>query len=166
MKGPSRASYARCLWARTWEAARRPNVAFCHLRLLIRVPMPMTAFLVEDSPTIREELIPALYELGNVEVLGYAEGEREAGRWLNQHGSNCDLVFIDLFLKEGSGLGVLRDCGELGLPVRRIILSNYATQEMRRQALALGADAVFDKSTELPELFDYCAGLGRASGTL
>ena len=36
------------------------------------------------------------------------------------------------------------------------MLTNYATDEIRRQALLLGADAVFDKSAELDDLFDYC----------
>jgi two-component system OmpR family response regulator len=36
-----------------------------------------------------------------------------------------------------------------------VLLTSYATPEIRRQALALGADAVFDKSTELVELFEY-----------
>ena len=37
-----------------------------------------------------------------------------------------------------------------------VVLTNYATSDIRRRSMALGADAVFDKSSELDELFAYC----------
>ena len=40
-----------------------------------------------------------------------------------------------------------------------VVLSNYATQDMRRKCLALGADAVFDKSHEIEALIAYCGRL-------
>ena len=65
----------------------------------------LNAFIVEDSPVIRENLIAALEELAPVKVVGTAEDEPTAVSWLG--GSReCDLVIIDIFLKRGSGLGV------------------------------------------------------------
>jgi two-component system, OmpR family, response regulator len=121
--------------------------------------MSLATFLVEDNLTIRDQLIPALHELGNARVLGFAEGEREAMQWLTAHGPSCQLVVIDLFLKDGAGLGVLRACKDLPTSRHLIMLTNYATHQMRTQALALGAEAVFDKSTQLDELFAYCSGI-------
>lgn len=43
-----------------------------------------------------------------------------------------------------------------------VVLSNYATPEMRRRCLALGADRVFDKSAELEDLIAYCEDLTHA----
>ena len=37
-----------------------------------------------------------------------------------------------------------------------VLLTNYATPEVRQRAMALGADAVFDKSSELDDLLAYC----------
>ena len=37
-----------------------------------------------------------------------------------------------------------------------VLLTNYATPEIRKRAMALGADAVFDKSSELDDLLAYC----------
>ena len=37
-----------------------------------------------------------------------------------------------------------------------VLLTNYATPEIRERAIALGADAVFDKSNEIDELLAYC----------
>ena len=37
-----------------------------------------------------------------------------------------------------------------------VVLSNYATTDMRKRCSQLGADAVFDKSNEIDALIDYC----------
>jgi two-component system, OmpR family, response regulator len=37
-----------------------------------------------------------------------------------------------------------------------VVLSNHATNDMRWRCSQLGADAVFDKSTEIDALVDYC----------
>ncbi len=66
------------------------------------------------------------------------------------------LVF---FLKTGSGLGVLRSASALQPPLNLIVLSNYATPDMRRKCLELGAARVFDKSNEIDSLIQYCARL-------
>jgi two-component system OmpR family response regulator len=51
----------------------------------------------------------------------------------------------------------LKNCGHHAGQQRVIVLSNYATADIRARCLALGADAVFDKSTELDIFLDYCA---------
>ena len=40
-----------------------------------------------------------------------------------------------------------------------VVLSNYATPDMRRKCLELGADQVFDKSNEIDALIQYCGRL-------
>ena len=44
-------------------------------------------------------------------------------------------------------------------PCKVIVLSNYATREIRQKCLELGADQVFDKSTEIDSLIEYCGDL-------
>ncbi len=122
----------------------------------------LKAFIVEDSPVIRENLIAALEELAPVQVVGTAEDEPGAVNWLGTGNHTCDLVIIDIFLKRGSGLGVLRAASELGKPMNLVVLSNYATPDMRRKCLELGASRVFDKSNEIDALILYCGRL--ASG--
>ena len=116
-------------------------------------------YIVEDSPLIRESLIATLEELLPVQVVGTAEDEATALQWLAQPNHDTDLLIVDIFLKAGSGLGVLRVVQ--GLPQRRkvVVLSNYATPEMRRKCLDLGADRVFDKSDEVDALIEYCGHL-------
>ena len=119
----------------------------------------LKAFIVEDSPVIRENLIAALEELAPVQVVGTAEDEPTAVTWLGSAEHDCDLVIIDIFLKRGSGLGVLRAANDMARPMGLVVLSNYATPDMRRKCLELGASRVFDKSNEIDALILYCARL-------
>lgn len=121
----------------------------------------LRTFIVEDSPVIRENLTAALEELGPVRVVGCAEDEAGAIGWLRRRRDDCELVIVDLFLKRGSGLGVLEAARDLGDGPSLVVLSNHATPEMRRRCLALGADRVFDKSNEIDALVDYCEELAR-----
>jgi DNA-binding NarL/FixJ family response regulator len=123
----------------------------------------LKAFIVEDSPVIRENLTAALEELAPVQVVGSAEDEPTAIGWLSERAHHCDLVIIDIFLKRGSGLGVLRSASELRRPMSLVVLSNYATPDMRRKCMELGANRVFDKSNEIDALIQYCGRL--ADGT-
>ena len=130
-------------------------------------PLEMTslkAYIVEDSAVIRESLIATLEELGPVAVVGTAEDETTAVRWLTLASNEFDLVIVDLFLKHGSGLGVLKAAHSLRPRRHMVVLSNYATKDMRRKCLELGADRVFDKSNEIDALIHYCAQL--ASGDI
>lgn len=118
---------------------------------------PLKTYIVEDSPLIRESLIATLEELVPVHVVGTAEDEDTAVRWLTRPGNDYDLVIVDLFLKRGSGLGVLRSALASKPRHHMVVLSNYATKDMRRKCLELGADRVFDKSDEIDALIQYCA---------
>jgi two-component system OmpR family response regulator len=116
----------------------------------------LRTYIVEDNATIRENLIGALEELASVKALGWAETENQARNWLAQHDANWDLAIVDLFLKQGSGLGVLEACRDRADGQRVVVLSNYATADMRKRCTELGADAVFDKSNEIDALVAYC----------
>ena len=118
--------------------------------------MQLRTYIVEDNATIRENLVGALEELASIQSLGWAETETEARGWLERHGQAWELMIVDLFLKEGSGLGILEACQARAQGQRVVVLSNYATVDMRKRCLQLGADAVFDKSNEIDALVDYC----------
>jgi two-component system, OmpR family, response regulator len=118
--------------------------------------MKFRAYIVEDSPTIRENLIETLQELALVEPVGAAETEHEGKKWLAQNDEYWDLAIIDLFLKEGSGLNILEACRYRRPTQKVVVVSNHATNDVRWRCAQLGADAVFDKSTEIDDLVEYC----------
>ena len=119
-------------------------------------PSPVRAYFVEGNPTIRENLIATLEELGGVAPIGYAETEQQGSEWLTHHSANWDLAIVDLFLKQGSGLGVLQACRERNPEQKVVVLTNYATPDIRVRCHQLGVDAVFDKSNEIEALIDFC----------
>lgn len=145
----------------------------------------LRAYLVEDSPVIRENLIATLEETVSLRVVGTAEDEATAVHWLHEHPApeDCELVIIDIFLKSGSGLGVLaaaalQEAEQWGSPSeeaparervdrlrcrrrRLVVLSNYATDDIHQRCLRMGADRVFDKSQDVDALIDYCDGLAQ-----
>jgi two-component system OmpR family response regulator len=121
-----------------------------------RITVELRTYIVEDNATIRENLIGTLEELACIKALGWAETENEARGWFAGHQTDWDLAIVDLFLKQGSGLGVLEACQARRRAQRVVVLSNYATADMRKRCALLGADAVFDKSNEIDALVEYC----------
>ena len=118
--------------------------------------MAVQIFLVEDNPIIRDNLVPTLEDLVGAHVVAIVDSESRANAWLDAHRADWELAVIDMFLAQGSGLGVLKHCRERLPRQRVVVLSNYATADLRQRSLALGADAVFDKSNELDAFIDYC----------
>ena len=121
----------------------------------------LKTYVVEDSPVIRDNLIATLQELTAVTVVGWAEDESTASSWLAHSENDADLVIVDIFLKSGSGLGVLQAAAGSKCRRKMVVLSNYATPDMRRKCMGLGADRLFDKSTELDALLLYCDRLAQ-----
>ncbi len=124
--------------------------------------MHLRAFIIEDHPIIRASLVATLAELADVEVVCCLENEPSARIWLQQHPHDWELGIVDLFLRDGSGLGVIAACQERLGHQKVVLLSNFAINEVRDRCLQLGADAVFDKSNEIDALLDYCRMLQRA----
>lgn len=122
----------------------------------------LKTFIVEDNSTIRENLVDTLEELTCIVAIGYAEAEEEANDWLGRNADGWELAIVDLFLKQGSGLGVLQGCVERRPHQKMVVLSNYATADIRKRCMQLGADAVFDKSNEIDALIDFCVAQASA----
>ena len=119
----------------------------------------LNAYIVEDNPVIRANLVAMLEELVPMYVVGSSADQASAVRWLDTPHERCELIIVDLFLHSGSGLGVLKALQARNLPLRPLVLSNYANANMREKCLALGAERVFDKSCDIDELVAYCAAL-------
>lgn len=119
--------------------------------------MHLQAFVIEDNATIRENLIGTLEELTCVRVAGTSSTEDDALEWLEKNMDQWELVIVDLFLKQGSGIH-LAQCIKRRRPTQKIVVfSNYINASVRKRCAQLGVDAVFDKSTEIDSLVDYCA---------
>jgi len=118
--------------------------------------VPLRIYLVEDNVIIRENLIATLVELVDGVPCGSAEGEAEANSWLASHANEWDLAIVDIFLKQGNGLGVVAANRNRRTDQKLVVLTNYASAGVREQCMKLGADAVFDKSHEIENLVSFC----------
>ena len=116
----------------------------------------LKTYLVEDNPTIRDNLIATLEELASVDAVGTTDNENDGKDWLLNNPQKWDLAILDLFLKQGSGLGVLAACKDRKPNQKIVVLSNYATTDIRQRCAQLGVDAVFDKSNEIEALIEFC----------
>lgn len=119
--------------------------------------MTFRAYIVDDSSTVRDNLIDTLRELAAIEPVGHSDNEHDARRWLLEN--DWDVAIIDLFLRVGSGMNVLQAVRKKRPDQRVVVLSNHSSRDVRWRCRQLGADAVFDKSTELEALVDYCKQL-------
>ncbi len=55
-------------------------------------PGPLKTYIVEDNPTIRENLIGTLQELAGVEPVGFAETEQQGATWLSANNGRWNLA--------------------------------------------------------------------------
>jgi DNA-binding NarL/FixJ family response regulator len=138
--------------------ARRSALVDSSFERATHMPVLRT-FIVEDSAVIRESLIAALEEMVPLKVVGEAEDSPSALSWLGDSHNPCDLVIIDIFLHGGSGMDVLRELHNRNHHANRVVLTNYATPDIRSRCTGLGASRVFDKSSEIDELVEYCIQL-------
>lgn len=124
---------------------------------------PMRVAIVEDSAIIRDRLEEALSELPNVALAGHAESELAAASLLAP--GDWDLLILDLQLKQGNGLNVLKSLRALPRTRRgRVaIFTNYAFPQYKDRSLALGADYFFDKARDLPRMLELVEDLAAHS---
>ena len=120
--------------------------------------MQLAVFVVEDNQDIHENLVGALEELTCVKVVGGNATEEGALAWIAQN-DTWDMLIVDLFLKGGSGMRLVQRVQRARPEQKIIVFSNYVNASVRKRCAQLGVDAVFDKSTEIDALVDYCSHL-------
>jgi DNA-binding NarL/FixJ family response regulator len=118
----------------------------------------LAVFVVEDNPEIHENLVEALEELTCVKVVGGTATEEGALQWIAAQ-NHWDMLIVDLFLRGGSGMRLVQHVQRARPEQKIIVFSNYVNASVRKRCAQLGVDAVFDKSTEIDALVDYCSHL-------
>ena len=121
----------------------------------------LRVFLVEDGVRVRALLLELLHDIPHLRVVGTAACEGTAVTGVPA--LRCDVVIVDINLREGSGLGVLRRLGAAGNGGNTtfIVFSNCAEAGYRRLAARLGALHFFDKAQGPSALMDTMRHLAR-----
>ena len=118
--------------------------------------MVLSAFLVEDRSDIRDTLVDAMEEAAPLKFVGQAATEAVARKWLRGNYGRWDLAIVDLFLREGTGFGVLKDCQNRSPRQKVVVLTSYLQDRVLVHCKDLGADAVFDKAQDVEQLVEFC----------
>ncbi len=119
----------------------------------------LKVFVIEDNVVLRNIIVDALRDIPRVDVLFYADNEISATNWLSSNDGAWDLAVVDLHLRQGSGVGALSWCTTRRPNQRVVVLSGELDEDMRQKCLALRADEVFDKGTEMDDFLNYCKSL-------
>lgn len=130
-------------------------------------PLELRVLIIEDSAIIRARLAEALAAIPHVRIVGQAETEPEALVLIRQ--APWDVAVLDLQLRRGTGLGLLRSLAQGDRPPGTcvIVFTNFAFLQYRNRSLALGADYFFDKTREFHRVRDvlnaFAAGMPPAA---
>ena len=128
--------------------------------------MALRVFLVEDSAALRAHLASILATNARVKVVGMAETEKQAISWLDTHADGWDVVLVDLFLREGTGAGVIEHCRRRQPGQKVLVMTNHARDNaLLQHCQQLNADAVYHKATGLDTLVADCIALAGPANT-
>lgn len=128
---------------------------------IVKTDDMVRVYLVEDSPIVRDFVIEAVSENPAVQVIGHAETEMDAIAGIMK--GKPDVVILDIHLRKGNGLSVLRSLKQMILPAFPlvIVLTNYGVGHYQNRCMELGADYFLDKSTQFERVTELLAELAR-----
>jgi DNA-binding NarL/FixJ family response regulator len=114
-----------------------------HARILLS---PMNILIADQDPLFRQRLKRRLEKITGVAVIGEtAEAEATTVMIVNR---KPDIIILDIDLKNGSGIEVLRHIKHLIFHPTVIIVTNQPCQELRSACAVAGEDFFFDKAIE------------------
>ena len=99
--------------------------------------------IVDDHPLVRQGLDLLIREQPGWEVCGHAENMMEAIRMVNDVQPN--LVLVDVSLKDGSGIELIKDVKARTPEIRMLVLSNHDEALYAERALRAGASGYVNK---------------------
>lgn len=124
--------------------------------------------VVDDHPLVRRGLVELLRDEQDLNLCGEAPSASEALRMIEQ--VRPDLVIIDLTLKEGSGLDLIKQIKARYPEVQMLVASMHDEAIFAERALRAGADGYFNKQepseTLLKAIREVLAGHLYVSGRM
>jgi len=109
-----------------------------------------------------ERITNIVSAIDNVTIVGTADSTSSAIELIGR--MRPHLVLLDLLLKTGNGLEVLRMMKSQRVESKVAILTNYSEKQYRRISLEEGADYFLDKSQEFDKIEQIVRGLAATDG--
>jgi len=114
---------------------------------------PAKLLLIEDSPLLQSRLRYYLEAPGRIQVADIADSAPGAMQSIDR--DDFDVLIVDVELKKGSGLEVIRHARSHYAADRQpliIVLTNYALPAVEIRCRQAGADHFLDKMRQFAEL--------------
>ena len=106
--------------------------------------------IIDESALVRERVRQLLSGIQGLEIASEAQ---HTGRGVAlAKRLRPDIVILDVHLRNGQGIALLREMKRVRPAPQIIVLTNEAYPEIRTRCLAAGADYFFDKSTEYEQM--------------
>ncbi len=122
--------------------------------------MPLTALVVEDSPTMRQLLVFALKRIKDMRTLEASDGV-DALKKLASAETKPDIILTDINMPIMDGLKLVQrvraDESLRDVPI--IIITTEGGAEDKARALALGANAYIAKPIQAPQVIKQVKAL-------
>lgn len=124
--------------------------------------MTLRFFLVDRSTELLQALADTLANLSIGACVATALTQQDAADWLRIHPEGWDVMVLEPSLQTGNGLALLEQA-VAAVPARPVVvLTHFATEPLRQYCLAQGAQAVFDKSTQMVAFIGHLQRLKNA----
>jgi len=105
--------------------------------------MPVRILIVDDHPLLRQGLIGLILSQPDFEVCGEANGVLEARQMAAAR--RPDVVIVDLSLKDGNGIELIKEFREKYFDVRLLVVSMHDESLFAERALRAGAAGYVSK---------------------
>jgi DNA-binding NarL/FixJ family response regulator len=116
--------------------------------------------LIDDSELIGAKVLKLLSTVPSIELIGQAKSLKEGLRACKEE--KPDIVFLDINLPDGSGIGLLKELKIRQPHIRVIMLTNSADSFYRHKCAELEAEYFLDKTKDfarIPQLLTDCLHL-------
>ena len=120
---------------------------------------PISVFVVDDLPEMRELLTYGMSEDPGLEVIGEAGDGRSGIEGVAA--TRPAAVLLDLSMPDMDGLQAIPQIRELDPDLAIVVFSGFAVERMGEHALSRGADAYVEKGTPIQEIRE---AIGEAVG--
>jgi DNA-binding NarL/FixJ family response regulator len=117
----------------------------------------LKVFVADDSEAILSRFVVLFDELEEIELIGMARNPSEALEALQE--LEPDVVILDVRMKEGGGLRVLKDMMQQAAPPLVIMLTAFPYPQYRKRCLEAGASYFLDKSRDFERLSEVLLDL-------
>lgn len=112
----------------------------------------MKILVVEDSIYIRDRIKKLLKQIPYTQITGFFDNSSDAfdDIKINQP----EIVIIDIFLKNGSGLELISQIKTIYPDITVIVFTNYAIPFFEKKCKDAGVNHFLDKSEDFEKIFD------------